>query len=135
MCFVFTLALCLFCRSLTCFSKLYVETSGGSDTVCCHYLYLIDVFLHYSVRACKPWRCLLRRERHILTDALISGVEKLCERSGGSFCLDGFSCLLILSQLTQHTCSYTLDVLDGRIQQLHKDRRPCQLHRNWLQLF
>lgn len=57
-----------------------------------------------------------------LTNTLVSGVEELCEGSGGSFCLDGLGGLLILSQLTQHPCSHTLDVLDRRIQQLHRHR-------------
>lgn len=54
----------------------------------------------------------------ILTNAFISRVKQLCEWCSCSFCLNGLSCLLILGQLTQDTCSYTLDVLNGRVQQL-----------------
>lgn len=69
----------------------------------------------------------IRRGESTLTNALVSGVEELCEGSGGSFCLDGLGCLLILSQLTQHTCSHTLDVLDRGIQQLQRQRETRKM--------
>ncbi len=118
------LLLCLFCESLTCFFKLWDIGRQWHSVLS---LYVIEVFLHYSMMVVfAHTRAALLRGERTLTDSLVSGVEKLCEGSGGSFCLDGLGCLLILSQLTQHTCSYTLDVLDRRIQQLQRKIEACQ---------
>lgn len=48
-------------------------------------------------------------------------MQQLCERGSGSLGLDGLSSFFVLSQLTQDTCCYALDVLDGRVQQLQTD--------------
>ena len=57
----------------------------------------------------------------LLTNSVISAVEKFCERSSGSLLLNHDSSLLVSSQLTQHACSHFLDVLNLVVEQLDKD--------------
>ena len=60
--------------------------------------------------------------RGVLTDALVAAVQQLRERGGGSLRLDGLGRLLVLGQLAQHAGRHALDVLDGRVQQLGRER-------------
>lgn len=56
------------------------------------------------------------------TNSFIAAVQQLCERGGGSLSLNGLSSFFILSQLTEDACCYTLDVFNGRIQQLQRHK-------------
>ncbi len=78
-------------------------------------------------RCCLSLCCMVSVNKgQSLTHSLVPGVQKLCERSRSSFCLNGLCCLLILSQLTQHSCRYPLDVLNRRIQQLQNKRNTLR---------
>ena len=53
-----------------------------------------------------------------LTNALISGVEEFCERSGRSFVLDERGSFLVSCQFAKHTRSHPLNVLDLIVEKL-----------------
>ena len=55
------------------------------------------------------------------SNSVISAVEKFCERSSGSLLLNHDSSLLVSSQLTQHACCHSLNVLYLVVEQLDKD--------------
>ena len=55
------------------------------------------------------------------SNSVISAVEKFCERRSGSLLLNHDSSLLVSSQLTQHACCHSLNVLYLVVEQLDKD--------------
>ena len=63
---------------------------------------------------------------YTLTDALVAAVKQLGERRSGALVLDHLGALLLGGELAQHAGSHVLDVLNGRVQQLHEQRDRAQ---------
>ena len=79
-----------------------------------------------SSGACYDYTPPPTRPSYTLTDALVAAVEQLGERRSGALVLDHLGALLLGGELAQHAGSHVLDVLNGRVQQLHEQRDRAQ---------